>query len=224
MHWRVEEFRSRWLFPVTKYFSSIEVGDTPHFDEEGGAYFAGRIKDSKVYLEYGSGGSTVQAVRFVDNLTSVESDARYLDAVKAKIGAGPRMPPKASLNAVDIGVTGFWGIPSFRSKTPTRLAKWRAYPETGWQILDAQGLKADTILVDGRFRVACALLSFLKLGAGSPAIVMVDDYVGREHYETVARHGQLHGLHGRMAVFSPRADLDVEACRAAYEAACQDWR
>jgi hypothetical protein len=203
-------------------FRNYEVPDQPNLDSAGHAFFAKRIERTKSYLEYGSGGSTILACRFVDCLVSIDSDARFLGAVQRIAGQLARRPPRLVLTYVDIGVTGEWGVPVFKKLTAARRAKWRAYPLAGWgQMLPGQ---PDTILIDGRFRVACVLNALLQLEDGSPCQILVDDYFGRDHYKLIEKHARLLARAGRMAVFEKPMDFDRARCLADLDAFCKDWR
>ena len=60
-------------------------------------------------------------------------------------------------------------------------------------------VKADVILIDGRFRVACFLFSLINAKEGS--ILILDDYVNRSHYHVVEEVLEVHKYCGRQAVF-----------------------
>ena len=70
------------VFIARKHFVGLDVEPTPHFEPEGLAFFNPIILDTRIYLEYGSGGSTVQAAKHVKTL---ESDPVFKQAVERKI-------------------------------------------------------------------------------------------------------------------------------------------
>src|SRR5690606_30407997 len=57
---------------------------------------------------------------------------------------------------VDLGPTGDWGYPTDISTA----AKWPEYSLSAWRTLNAHSI--DTVLIDGRFRVACALNAIFR--------------------------------------------------------------
>jgi hypothetical protein len=97
----------------------FDVPDEPHFDPESTQYFIDRLANAAEYLEYGSGGSTVEAARQRKKFTTVESDLYFLRAVQRKIGDSG-----GNLVHVNIGLTGEWGFPVFKKETPSRVARW----------------------------------------------------------------------------------------------------
>ena len=70
----------------------------------------------------------------------------------------------------------------------------------------AAGLQPDTVLVDGRFRVACFLASLIYLQPG--AVILWDDYRGRDSYYVVESIVKPTRFHGYMAEFSRVDQLD----------------
>jgi hypothetical protein len=193
-------------FWLTSHARRPHVGNEPWFDAPALAYFKSLLSRPGVnYLEFGSGGSTVYASHHVATLVSVESDARYLAAVQRKIGACD-----AELIPVDIGLTHDWGRPVFVKPTPRRLARWRRYPQAPWPAFERRGMLPDVVLVDGRFRVACALETLLRVGP--ECVVLVDDYAGRPQYAEIGSCAELIAMKGRMAVFRAPPDLDRDRC------------
>ena len=60
-------------------------------------------------------------------------------------------------------------------------------------------LKADVILIDGRFRVASFLFSLINAKEGS--IIIFDDYTDRSHYHVVEEILEVYKKCGRQVVF-----------------------
>jgi hypothetical protein len=198
--------RHRW-FQVTH---GIEVSETPSFDAEGLAVFEKAVEGSRVYLEYGSGGSTVLASRFVKKLFCVESDAWFLRAVERKLHASGSVSENHFLHA-NIGLTEFWGKPAFTNSTAGRLRRWSRYPQLPWKFLESDGVVPDLILIDGRFRIACMLESLTHLDDQSTTICF-DDYFDREAYSIVERFADMFDRAGRMALFRKKPNFDLQAC------------
>jgi hypothetical protein len=203
-------------FVARKHIRGYTISPEPAFDEEGLDFFKSTIGDSKVYLEYGSGGSTILASRFVAKLVSVENDGLFANAVRHALP-----PSNADIHLItpNIGMTREWGIPIFKRPTTGRVARWKRYPQIPWEILGSD--VPDTILIDGRMRVACVLESLLRIEGNTR--LLVDDYVGRD-YSTIERFTDLIAIHGRMAVFRKRDHFDDAACRRQLEISYSDWR
>ncbi len=83
------------------------------------------------YFELGMGGSSLMAVRAgVAQMVSVDSDATWVDAVRAHPEIAPRCADGSiSLLHADIGPVADWGRPADRSS----LRKWSTYLSAGWQ-------------------------------------------------------------------------------------------
>jgi len=51
-----------WVFKARQNWSKLSVPDNPHFDSaESTKWFIDQLNNAKSYLEYGTGGSTIQA-------------------------------------------------------------------------------------------------------------------------------------------------------------------
>jgi len=168
-------------FEIKKRFSGFEVGDSPHLDPDAAVLFAKILSDSRRYLEFGAGGSTVLAARTKKIGMCIEGDRFFLRDVKRKIAG---VPHQMTLVHANIGETSKWGYPWFRETSPRRQKRWRCYVEIPFLELDEDFY--DFILVDGRFRVACVLKT-LREGALRRASfkVLIDDYRGREYYRVI---------------------------------------
>jgi len=209
-------------FVIASRIRHFDVPATPYFDAASSEFFAEKLRTTRNYLEYGSGGSTLLAHKSVQNLVSVESDGHFLAAVQRRLAQdGSRAVTK--LIHAKIGLTQEWGMPVFRKPTQRRVQRWENYSKAPWKYYRAQGLEPDLILVDGRFRVACVLESFANLSPGSRCLVLFDDYASRPHYRAVEPFAELQ-LVGRMAVLRPKADLDRVRCRQMAREYCADPR
>jgi hypothetical protein len=189
------------------------VPDQPHFDAESTPYFLSKLSTATEYLEFGSGGSTVIAARLGKKFTTVESDRAFLSAVENKIG-----PNKGRLIYVDIGKTKEWGIPKYQRGWPWRKWRWEKYASAPWH----PGFRPELILVDGRFRVLCALYTIHQL-AGFDFELLFDDYADREFYREVEKFAELKYFKGRMACFGPREFHPTMIKNAIYRYR-GDWR
>ncbi|WP_299933156.1 hypothetical protein [uncultured Pelagimonas sp.] len=152
-------------------------------------------KGAEVILEYGSGGSTVMASELPGKrVFSVESAQDWTEMMKGYLAANPPVVgTQVEMIWVDIGPTKEWGH-------PVDDAHWRAYPKYAldvWRRRDF--VQPDVVLVDGRFRQACALATaFLST---KPVDLFFDDYAGRKHYHKVEDYLGPPQITGRMAHF-----------------------
>lgn len=200
-------------FVVRKHLRGYVVSPKPTLDQEGLDFFQTAIESSRVYLEYGCGGSTLMAAHHVSTLVSVETDRVFARAVEASL---PHSQAEIAILTPNLGPTREWGYPIFDHPTPSHIAKWRRFPRAPWEVI---ATTPDLILIDSRMRIACALESLLHVAEDTQ--ILVDDYVGR-NYSVIERFADLVALHGRMAEFRRRAMFDREACRLALEGSYAD--
>ncbi len=193
---------------------------TPHLDPEVIALFEA-LDDSTHYFEWGAGGSTkLAAMSGAAMVISVESKARWIENVMANrrikdaLDAG-----RFRLHHADIGPTRKWGYP-VQPVTRDQAAGYHSRP---W--FDELALAPSArwfVLVDGRFRTACALNVVLSGVAGA---MLIDDYVMRDEYsELVSVIGEPE-LISRSALWRlPITSFDREAATALLEQVYVDPR
>jgi protein O-GlcNAc transferase len=108
------------------------------------ALFRKSLDSATHYFEYGCGGSTWQACT-KDNLisvTSVESDLAWIQKVVDTCQAS-----KLKTIHTNIGPTKAWGFPISKPNQ-----SWEHYSKA----FDQRHPETNLVLIDGRFRVACA--------------------------------------------------------------------
>lgn len=192
----------------------FQIRRTPLMKLEAVARLRELMGKSRCFLEYGAGGSTMMAGEVgVPLIFSVESDPKFLAAV-AETFALSGTQSKLHTHHADIGSTKEWGHPTGFAA----LRQWPAYSTGIWDVIRRKKAMPDLVLVDGRFRVACALASALHVHPGTP--LWLDDYVEREaRYAPVNRHLKLVEIVGAGALFEtvpfdPR-ELAVDLARYA---------
>lgn len=155
--------------------SSFELPKAPHMSEAERALFKKALSEAKSYFEFGSGGSTVWAVRAGLTVKGVESDASWVNALKQQLGE------HCQVEAVDIGPTREWGYPissehSHKFANYSHAIKTHDYP-------------FDLILVDGRFRVACTATTIQHIldhhRSPEDARIFIHDFWDRPAYHLV---------------------------------------
>ncbi len=166
----------------------------PSMDEGGLNFFKNAASLSKCYLEYGCGGSTIFAanVAQVPAIISVDTDKNWIEKVKSSIESDR---PKLYIEHCDFGSVGDWGMP----KTREKIDDFWQYPALPWRIAKEEKLTPDTVLIDGRFRVAAFLYTLLAAEVGTT--ILFDDYLNRPQYHIVEQFCLLSQRHGRMGVF-----------------------
>ncbi len=219
---------AKWLarggFLFRKFVTGHQVAGEPHLDALAAAHFLEVLARTTNYLEYGSGGSTVLAWQAAKVVVTVDNDRRFLRNVQRTLSTLPTQPALFRLIHVDTGVSKRWGFPLFKSLSPARIRRWQRYAAAPWVFLDAHAIQPDTILVDGRFRVACVLESLLRLHDGSACELLVDDYVDRHDYAVVEAFADRVATHGQMVVLRKKADFDRAECLRVLPHFQRDWR
>lgn len=203
-------------FLAIQRISGFEVPDSPVFYgsdgkfEEGTAWFLETLKNSRRYLEYGTGGSTYQAAKLGIEFIAVDSDPYFLKSVQKKIrNDGYARPEGQTYRYADIGLTGHWGRPiMFGNPSAGRLEKFRRYSDPPPECFEG-GLTPDLVLVDGRFRVACVLKSLRMLADKRGWTIAMDDFGDRPHYNAITEFAEIDRLvNGRMAMMTSVKDFD----------------
>ena len=125
---------------------------------------------AKYYFEFGSGGSTYQASlqSNIKQIYTVENDATWFKKVKT--------------NITNQNISYIFVEMNLRNGTKNRenIHKYQQYSRA-LRNLDKKTINnIDTILIDGRFRVASALNSFDVINDN--AVILFDDFKNRKFY------------------------------------------
>ena len=149
--------------------------------------FKSYLKNCNIYFEYGVGESTTWVLDNTSSrIISVDTDKKWIDKVDIS-----KNKKRIDINWINLGEIENWGRP--------KAYKYRKhfidYISNVWTF----NLKADVILIDGRFRVACFLYSLINAKEGS--IIIFDDYMNRPHYHVVEEILEVYENCGRQVVF-----------------------
>lgn len=223
LHNKINRTSALLQFLYVQRISGFSVSQVPEFEPACVPFFLQKLAAAGSYLEFGSGGSTMLAAQSGKPFVVVESDPYFLAAVEhALIDLGRYDQRTQTFIHADIGLTEGWGAPVMHRVSADRVARWRRYPEAPWAKL-AKLPGPHLILVDGRFRAACALMA-AKFLHGRDGQVLIDDYVERGHYSDVERYLEPVEQCGRMVLFKRRADVDAAALDADCEHFFADYR
>ena len=145
------------------------------------ALFQRYLYKSSDYFEFGCGGSTIVACKTGPpalTVTSVDSNQEWVDIVLSNPNVAVKTTGKLlQMSVVDIGPVGSWGFPT-QSAADSKGA-WYMYS----QAISMTGKSYDLVLVDGRFRVACLLNSFIS---NPKASVLIHDFFDPGHHHAYA--------------------------------------
>ncbi len=103
------------------------------------------------------------------------------------------------------GPTGLWGLPLFFKSNSSTGFK---YVNTPWRNL-GEDYEPEIILVDGRYRVACALNILVRYANKKSFTILFDDYIGRNEYSIVSEYfkNSLQFVGVRMCVFKYNLEI-----------------
>ena len=173
---------------------NLTLNSKPWMDAAGLDYFESALNNSRCYLEYGCGGSTVVAchVAKIPVVISTESDNSWTALVKNTL---VDYRNNLFLEHCDIGEVSDWGVPTNIEK----IADFHRYSSSPWIRARKLNVIPDLVLIDGRFRVASFLFSLIS--ARIDTTIMFDDYIERPEYFVVENFCDLFEIKGRMAIF-----------------------
>ena len=146
-------------------------------------YLQKLFKSSKIILEYGSGNSTLYANKINKIIFSVESDKGFYEYLKHKIIT-------KNYYFVDFGLVHFYSVPFFENFRKEYLKKKsKEYSKKILTDLKKNKSFPDLILIDGRYRVLCALqiYKFIKKNKLFKTKIIFDDYKNRKQYHIVKK-------------------------------------
>jgi hypothetical protein len=169
-----------------------------------------RLEASTTYVEFGSGYSTAMALASkTQRIHVVESDPEWIRRLQIRedVTKGERSG-RLVFQHVDIGPVRQLGAPADIRTWPS----WRRYYSDVWAALGST--IPDVVLVDGRFRVACALAAIRFVSPDTR--IVIHDFNDRPAYHEVLQYADVVTSVDTMVVLKPHARFDWRAmCDAA---------
>lgn len=165
-------------------------------------------RSAETAIEYGVGDSTRRlAAMGTARVLTVENAPAWVNIVKkdphvARAIADGRL----SILPVRIGPVKDFGYPA----NEDHRDRWPEYWRAPWSTVDP--VSVDLVIVDGRFRVACALNALLTGPDG--LVVLIHDFWDRPWYHAVLAHATEIGSAGRTVLLTRSAAFDSAAARA----------
>jgi len=164
------------FYNILRYHGLIKIDYRVNAKVDFGSYransfFLEKLKKSNNYFEYGSGKSTLVAKKLKKNFISIESDRSFFNYLKTF--------DIRNFKLIDFGYVYFFSIPIFFYLKKKKLRKIaNSYSES---IFLAHKKMPDLILIDGRYRVLCAIkvYIFLKKYKQNSAVIILDDFKNR---------------------------------------------
>jgi hypothetical protein len=165
------------FYNILRYYNFIKINYAVEAIVDFGSYransfFLDKLKKSNSYFEYGSGRSTLVAKKLKKSFISIESDRSFFNYLK-KFNI-------KNIRLIDFGWVYFFSVPIFFFMKKKKLSKIaNRYSDS---IFLSFKKIPDLILIDGRYRVLCALkvYFFLKKYKKERTLVILDDFKNRE--------------------------------------------
>ena len=191
---------------LSKAFPAIFFSPRMTWDEY--LLFKKICRSKKVFLEYGSGGSTIYLLRKNKKIFSVESNPEFYSYMNSIPLVKKSLNKNLSYGLVDLGPTNKWGKPLSKENSDT----WSDYYMNVWKSIDPVKDKVDVIFIDGRFRVCCCLYSLLKVVEYNwkDTVFIIHDFWRREKYHEVLEFLEEVKSSSNLASFKLKANLNVE--------------
>jgi hypothetical protein len=182
------------IFHYLRYFNLVKYDYKINSKVDFGSkiannFFLSKLKNSKLYLEYGSGSSTLIARKLKKYFFSVESDKNFFLYLKSKLQIFNKSNNnlKYDLRFIDFGPVSFYSLPIFFPFRNNYLKlKAHSYANDVLFYLEKNNKLPDLILIDGRYRVLCGLYVYMFLNKQQSAIknknitILLDDYRERQ--------------------------------------------
>lgn len=166
----------------------------PHMSSRDIEIFELYLKGSRIYFEFGSGYSTIFAAQFnsIQKIFTVENDVRWAKLVKSfKI-------PKIKIIYVDTNSDNSrLGRP--KTKDFDKISNYFTTYHKKY--------KADLMLIDGRFRVNCALDILSKIS--NSTYVLFDDFNNRPEYYVILNYYKVVERGDKLVVLNKRTDINL---------------
>lgn len=170
------------------------------------------IKDSKVYLEFGMGGSTFHALQKTSaKVYSIDSSREWIKLMRQYWYIRFMELTRLRLVYANVGPVKEWGVPIGNDSS-----RFPNYSAGIFKKIRKE--KVDTVLVDGRFRVACTLRTILECHANKDLQILIHDFWDRPHYHIVLKYLDAVVRADTLGVFEVKKGIDLNAVHQDYEA------
>jgi hypothetical protein len=170
------------------------------------------ITKSRHYLEFGLGGSSLRALqKSKAQIYTVESSPEWILQMRKYVYLRYFENKRLHIFHVNIGPTRDWGYPESGSDPNI----FEAYSSNIFESIDSRLI--DLALVDGRFRVACALKLILACHKNRNFNLLIHDIWNRPQYHVVLKYLDVVKRAHTLGLFTIASDLDLDSARNDYE-------
>lgn len=170
-----------------------------HMPEKQLEGFKNWVKASKVYAEFGCGGSTLYASDHCQKVFSVESDKQWIEKISNEL-----TNENVEFIFIDIETKQeHWGHPGDNC-SPEKQIK---YSSALNDLIEKN--KIDTVLIDGRYRTACALKIHSHIDENT--VILFDDFVPRkDRHDVILNYYNIIDTIDTMVVLKKKVNTTVE--------------
>lgn len=178
------------IVPNYKLSHEIDFGS-----EKSNKFFKRKLKNCKFYFEYGSGSSTLLAIKNKKKFISLEADKSFYNYLR-------KYKNKREIKYTNIGPTKYFSYPIL----PFFLIKKRIESYVNYLKINFPKIKSapDLFLIDGRFRVnvCLSIIKFIAIKKfKKKIIIIIDDYKYRKSYKILEKIFKVN-LVGRFGVIT----------------------
>lgn len=171
----------------------------PHMSNDELFLVEKHTKNCKEILEYGSGGSTFYFIRKNKKIISVENNKTYFRYMKTFNVI--KHYKNLNYQFIDTGESSNWGYP----KNDNKKEAWPRYYKKAWE--DLHIACPDIILIDGRFRVMCALEAIPYIDFST--IIIIHDFTERLYYSEALKYFDLIEKVDTMVILRKKRVIDL---------------
>ena len=199
-------FRYYGFYPI-KYNIGAEID---FGSDNANNFFKQELKNCNFFLEYGSGASTILAVKLNKRFYSIEGDRDFFKFIKKKV-------KNNEVKYKSLGIVGFSCIPvmqkynfTIKQISDNQKKRIKNYCSRILKDLENEKILPDLILVDGRFRVLTCLYLYVFLRNKNLKFkVILDDYPYRENYHIIKKFFHIESV-GRLVVAEKLKEIKEE--------------
>ena len=167
------------------------------------------------FYEFGSGGSTYLAcsLKGISTIWSMESDTAFFNTMmKEPVIQEAIHKGKLTYVLTDVNSHNNWGNPA----KGILKSQWSPY----FSHIDNLSQIPTILLIDGRFRVACALHAYNRINEHT--CVLFDDFNDRPHYHSVLKYYNIIETAGRIVVLQKKSGMSIDSVDLdLYESDCR---
>lgn len=169
------------------------------------------LRNSKFHLEFGIGGSTIfSLIESNAQIFAVDSDKKWIDFMTSYKIIKKNLQKRLFVYYENIGATKSWGFPIDNENK----ALFSNFSKNIFNKIESN--KITSVLVDGRFRVACTLQTLLNC-TNKNLVIIIHDYSLRDEYKIVENFLIPIENTNTLYVFKSKENIDFDELKKCYE-------